>query len=728
MKNIYNLILAGCRKHKFDHLFIARGDKIFSRGKCSWMNMNKPVCYSLCAYYLYKLKNIKVKENYISKSKIYNVFVVKNCNGFRKSLENNTFKLQNRNYSSTNNKVYVKGEIYDIIPTLCRKKESKSISSNIIFFILKLLNSKNVATVEEYKENIKKIYFNLIKCYHKIFENNNGNVEYIFSIFNDDIIKNVSPSLRKKKRNMIQEIVLNSLDFFFKNNDNLKDKLDINLLCENIKYKKFLYILKCISYDKEKLKENINVQNVDYLFCRFLNDRIYFTSAIELSSLFVCEEHMTIVTPFKDKSAFNCLIILKYILQIQSKNSLFMFLDIMQYNHLKRGIFCYLFSVNRFTGLLLNYWGSLAAKEYLLLNQGREMEKVKKIEICNDEEINFKNGKCTNHIEGPRNNICKEYYDLPEEMKKNISILNNIEDLKKMVVEIEKNQKEYWVNNIYNNDDVYNVESNNNIITVDDINNHLRRKKKRYYIAIDVEWNRNQKVSIISIATNNRIYLIDLLNIDYNYVSLVYSFFKWLLENPFIYKLFYNFSCDMKILLSFFQNTSNGTYFVNVIDLKDPFLVHKNDGNNLRIDNNVMNFELLNRNILENSNVLLFKKVINNNPCELNKEIRHNISYLESDIITNSCKYTNKIYFKSLSDLCKKVLQKKLNKQLQLSNWKKRPLTRDQIEYAGIDSYVLIKIEEQLVENNYISICLSNSSCLINTFIQKYKFKLCSWE
>ncbi|CRG93982.1 exonuclease, putative [Plasmodium gallinaceum] len=619
---------------------------------------------------------------------------------------------------SANNKIYVKENIYDIIEPLCKNKKVEEISANVIFFVLKFLNTKNVATVDEYKDNIKRIYFNLIKCYHKIFKSTNENGEFIFCIFNDDIIKSVSPSLKKSKKTVIHDMVLNSLEFYFKNNINNMNRLNINLLCEIIKYKNFFYVLNNINYDKNQLKEKLNVKNIDYLFHEFLNDKIYFSNAVELASLFYSEK-MSITKPFKKDSTFNCLILLKNILNIQSKNLLFLFLNSLKYNCLKKEIFLFLLSADSLTGFPSNYWGYLATREYLLLynSEVRKIDGVKKIEI-NDETKKGENYEYSN-------NINNEYYNLPYNMK-NILLLRNINEFKKLMISLKNEQQKHWEEKIYNIEDTYNIESHGNIITIQDINDNLKKKKKRYFVAIDLEWYKNQQVSIISISTNKQIYIVDLLNIDYNFKLLTYSFFKWLLENPFIYKLFYNFSSDMQKISSFFQNISHLNSFVNVIDLKDPLYINTKSDKNINCDYNVFNFELFNRDIIEKNDTDLFKKVINSNLYDLNNKIKNNCNKFENTIIFHE--KINKIHFKSLNDMCQNFLKRKLNKQLQLSDWRKRPLTEDQINYASIDSYNLIEIEEKLTEYNYSSTCLSNNNNLINIFIQKYKMKNCIWE
>ncbi|CAG9477591.1 unnamed protein product [Plasmodium vivax] len=653
---------------------------------------------------------------------------------------------------STNNKVYVKGELHDVLPALCKGKEMEAIAANLIFFILKSVNLKNVETVEEYKDNIKNVYANLIRCYHKIFTENEKHGEYIFCIFNDDLVKCVSPSLRKNKKNIIQELVLNSLCFFFKNNAKHKHRLDPNLMCEVVKYKKFLYIWDCLSFDRHLLREGMTARHVDYLFGHFLNDRAYLCQAIALASLFLSDEHVGFSSPFKEDSAYNCRILLQYILQAQSKNCLFLFLDGLKCDDLKRDVYRWLASLDEASGFFADYWGYLSAREYLLRSKAREKEKDEAgggppsegtpNEGGTPNESTFNEGghpSKSTFNEGGQDRICapwgnnplqphSDYYELPEEMK-NISVVTNVESLHKMIGTIKASQERHWVDGIYNDESTYTSESCDDVITAEDINNHLRGKQKKYYIGIDVEWNRYQKASIISVATEERIYLIDLLTVDYNYKILIHSFFKWLLENPFVCKLFYNFACDMRVLNSFFRGMSVVCTYLNVTDLRDPLFLQQRSVVTPCSQDSVLSAELFNRNVIETNDIELFKKVTTSSFRNFNGRVKHRgCDNFEGAIRVCPSRTTDKLHFKSLSHLCQKFLGKNLNKQLQLSNWSRRPLMESQIHYAATDAYVLIVLERLLIEGNYSSACSSNSSSLSDAFVQKYKCRNCSWE
>ncbi|SCP04880.1 exonuclease, putative [Plasmodium ovale] len=728
-------------------------DKLVSICTCSLFSPSGHKYGFSCAHFVYKkLGSSRVGENNPIRSKVHVYVLSRNVNQYANNNSKKLFHFKRGCMYGIENKVYVKGKLYEVIPTLCMNKDTKGIVSNIIFFILKLLNSKNVETTEEYRDNIKKIYSVLLSCYNEIFKNDICNAELLFAVFNDDIVQSVSPSLKRNKKKMTQELVLNSLYFFFKNNVNLKDKLDINLICEIVRYKRFLSVLNGIHYEKEQLNENLYVRNVDYLLYHFLNDKIYISSAIELVSLFVCDEDIvTMNSPIKKNSSITFAVILKYILKMESKNFLFLFLDSLNNRMLKKDVLLFLLSTNGKTALLHSYWGYLATKEYQMLKYKDEEEgkiKIKDVtelkevtEVTELKEVTELSGDSLKKGNLPRRDMkdslilkkCEylstdlrsEYYILPEEVK-NIFVLRQLDDFKKMVGEIEDAQKNHWKNYIYK-DDVMCSNVSKEHLSSEDIYNSLRREGKRFYVAIDVEWNRNKKVSVISLVTRSKIYVADLLNTDYNYKLIIYFFFKWLLENPFVYKLFYNFACDMKIMSLFFQNISNVSRYVNVIDLKDPITVYSYDKKNMYDHNNIIYFEQLTKNIIENNDIHLFKKITNSTIHNLNCEMKNNFKKNMQNVISVSSSCMKKLYFSSLNDICEKILNKKLNKHLQLSNWNKRPLTKEQIEYASLDAYVLIQIEEMLIGKNYFSTCLSNSSNLIDIFVQKYKMKDCTW-
>ena len=52
----------------------------------------------------------------------------------------------------------------------------------------------------------------------------------------------------------------------------------------------------------------------------------------------------------------------------------------------------------------------------------------------------------------------------------------------------------------------------------------------------------------------------------------------------------------------------------------------------------------------------------------------------------------------SLSSTCVKVLGKPICKEFTLTNWERRPLLLNQVHYAAMDAFIVLKIEEKLRE------------------------------
>lgn len=68
----------------------------------------------------------------------------------------------------------------------------------------------------------------------------------------------------------------------------------------------------------------------------------------------------------------------------------------------------------------------------------------------------------------------------------------------------------------------------------------------------------------------------------------------------------------------------------------------------------------------------------------------------------DTCKVFKAIYpherFSSLAFICSKLLGKEVCKKQTLTNWGRRPLRLNQLHYAAMDAYSVIKIYEKLRE------------------------------
>jgi uncharacterized protein with PIN domain len=198
----------------------------------------------------------------------------------------------------------------------------------------------------------------------------------------------------------------------------------------------------------------------------------------------------------------------------------------------------------------------------------------------------------------------------------------------------------------------------------------IKNKNEEYiYVGVDAEWkptcatarfDEKKLVALVQIATNESIYLIDMIKLyDLLDVEELKSFSKLFFCNKKIVKIGYGFTQDIKVLCDSFNSPMDhhDTFRQTVLDL--AYLV----------------------NYLYQMNVKLFDDSPNNFKEE-----------------------------KGLSELVRLCFGKPLNKSEQISNWEKRPLRRSQIDYAALDAYCLIQIFDYIksrLKNLNIEIDLS---------------------
>ena len=184
----------------------------------------------------------------------------------------------------------------------------------------------------------------------------------------------------------------------------------------------------------------------------------------------------------------------------------------------------------------------------------------------------------------------------------------------------------------------------------------IKNKHHEYvYVGVDAEWKPTcatarfddlKLVALVQIATNESIYLIDMIKL-YNLLDVdeLQSFSKLFFCNKKIIKIGYGFTQDIKVLCDSFHSP---------IDHHDPFRQSVLD---LAY---VVNY-LLQMNI----------KLFDDSPNNFKEE-------------------------KGLSELVRLCFGKPLNKSEQISNWEKRPLRKSQIEYAALDAFCLVEIFEYI--------------------------------
>lgn len=636
---------------------------------------------------------------------------------------------------NTKNKIYVNTNFCDTICSLCKEKDSKGIIANLMYFILNYVNSKHVSTIEEYKETIRKVYFHLMKCYHILFRTStNENGEYVFSIFNESVLKVVSPTLKKNKKNLIHNMILSSLQFYFKNHEKKKNALNINRMCEVIQYEKFLDVLEHIGYELELLKDHLSIQNLNYLLRNFLKNRIYLSKSIELVSIFHIQcDHL--YSPFQihqEDSSFSCKDILITIIKVESKKCLFLFLDSLKKDQLRKEAFSFLISHNPYTGLLNSSWACAQAIEYTLLNETKEEEKEERNDHAFIEDENIEKRNVTKEVQ--KNST---FFILPEDVSVKI-IKNQMEDLQKLLKTVQRAQEQHWKENIYNTNmesecineftDSKREECSNDHITADYIMDELKKYNKNFSLGIYVQRNKSKQLHFLILSTYQEVYLLDVYNVDYTFKVALFYFLQWVLENPFIHKIFFNFPYIMHTLSLFFQNVSCFSVYSNVSDLKSPLT----EKSKIVDDSKEENMDLLEsewkcRKVLDESDIHLFTHVLCKTKGRSNKPIVK--SEFDSNLVIPLCDKKDKtLYFKSVKSLCDYFLNKKLATLLYWDDREITSLSKEEIHYLSSYAYILLRIEEQLMNRNCYSKSISNKRNVMEAFLLLYKKKKYTWD
>lgn len=78
------------------------------------------------------------------------------------------------------------------------------------------------------------------------------------------------------------------------------------------------------------------------------------------------------------------------------------------------------------------------------------------------------------------------------------------------------------------------------------------------------------------------------------------------------------------------------------------------------------------------------------------------MSLIKFDNNIDTCSLFKAIYpkerYSNLAHICKIILKKEICKQQTLTNWARRPLRENQLHYAAMDAFCVIKIYEVLKE------------------------------
>ncbi|VDN06570.1 unnamed protein product [Thelazia callipaeda] len=187
-------------------------------------------------------------------------------------------------------------------------------------------------------------------------------------------------------------------------------------------------------------------------------------------------------------------------------------------------------------------------------------------------------------------------------------------------------------------------------------------------IGIDSEWKplfmcSYEKVALIQVCLRNSCYLIDVITLEKELTEWEWAkFFRVLFCDSKAIKIGFDFVNDMRALRTSF-----------------PYLQPLKEMKNLQVFMSEHRFQLLAA-----------------EPRFLDSI--HAVRSSESDV-KSSMFYTSfcdeKRHFR-LSDLCNEILGTPLNKKEQLGNWAMRPLRRDQMLYAAMDGYCLLRLYDKI--------------------------------
>ncbi|PFH31127.1 hypothetical protein BESB_030010 [Besnoitia besnoiti] len=206
-----------------------------------------------------------------------------------------------------------------------------------------------------------------------------------------------------------------------------------------------------------------------------------------------------------------------------------------------------------------------------------------------------------------------------------------------------------------------------------------------FVVALDLEWTLPHAASVLSLATETRVFLVDLVNHNPVYRATLLRLLRWLFTNPFIAKLAYQARGDFTRL--FFALGSAGGRpgaLVHCIDLRQPRVCLAPESERRGCDK------------LNDAKA----------PVALDSEsgvapLTDAEAHEEEEILPGQQGSAPKRRYQNLREMCRQVLGVDLDKSEQRSNWNMRPLTASQVLYAAKDAYALILLEAALREQGW---------------------------
>ncbi|KEP61042.1 UNVERIFIED_CONTAM: hypothetical protein HHA_275830 [Hammondia hammondi] len=278
-----------------------------------------------------------------------------------------------------------------------------------------------------------------------------------------------------------------------------------------------------------------------------------------------------------------------------------------------------------------------------------------------------------------------------------------------------------------------------------------------FVVAIDLEWTLPHAASVLSLATESRVFLVDLVNENPVYKATLLQMLRWLFANPFIAKLMYQASGDITKLFFALGAVGSPGALVHCIDLRHPRVwdppASPEGANSLsapaeargprvspasdpspkpgvstagntrerreeaartkegapgcrgkdagaeekEADAAEAGAEGFLVSVRKGLHLATAKRDLREG--EIAKE---HFSEKNEEETPESYTRPVKRRFPSLQEMCRQVLHADLDKSEQRSNWNLRPLTASQAHYAALDAYVLILLEAALRRQGWI--------------------------
>ncbi|EKX73804.1 conserved hypothetical protein [Theileria equi strain WA] len=255
--------------------------------------------------------------------------------------------------------IYATKRMVEIIPRLCALGEKQTVVTNVLFHCFGsdvTDTQENVLFKKDYVETLNYIYNTRLHGtdQEKLYSQG-GFREVVFSPFNTDLLKSVSPAIRPRQTLQFISLLEQSIEDFALYNTSVKEHVDINGLF-NAVGTDFLKLVKILRL-KHKFKDEISSSTINRTFKDLLDAGSDFAriDALEFASLLLSYKRVDLFTPFVDGS-FRLVDILKHILSSESKIALEIFFQMLSDN-VKLQVLQMLRSTNAVTGLLKYPWG-----------------------------------------------------------------------------------------------------------------------------------------------------------------------------------------------------------------------------------------------------------------------------------------------------------------------------------------------------------------------------------